>query len=245
MVLDGGSGPERRSGPLPSNDRLADHLALMCASSLFSGLSQRECMEVLSSGEVRTFARNELLLTQGQSMSSLILLESGSVKLTQLSPSGDEVLLRMSGTGELINLPEESATCSARAVEMCKLLVWECDQLELLLAQYPLITRNISRILAGRIQELEERFREVTTQKVAKRLARVLLRLLRQIGMPSTEGILVSLSHEELAQMTGTNPYTIGRVFSNWSEQGFVTPLGESVLISDPDGLESVSGEGE
>ena len=178
-------------------------------------------------------------------MSSLILLESGSVKLTQLSPSGDEVLLRMSGTGELINLPEESATCSARAVEMCKLLVWECDQLELLLAQYPLITRNISRILAGRIQELEERFREVTTQKVAKRLARVLLRLLRQIGMPSTEGILVSLSHEELAQMTGTNPYTIGRVFSNWSEQGFVTPLGESVLISDPDGLESVSGEGE
>ena len=56
-------------------------------------------------------------------MSSLILLESGSVKLTQLSPSGNEVFLRMSRTGELINLPEESATCSAHAVELCNVLV--------------------------------------------------------------------------------------------------------------------------
>ena len=114
-----------------------------------------------------------------------------------------------------------------------------------MLAQYPQIRKNISQIIAGRIQELEERFREFATQKVAKRLARMLLRLLRQIGKPSTEGILVTLNHEELAQMTGTTPYTIGRILSKWSEQGFITPLRESVLISDPKGLESVSDEDE
>ena len=58
MVLDGGSGPELNSEPndsLANNDRLAKHLTSMCASSLFTGLSKPECMEVLSSGEVRTF----------------------------------------------------------------------------------------------------------------------------------------------------------------------------------------------
>jgi CRP-like cAMP-binding protein len=202
-------------------------------------------MEVLSSGEVRAFARNELLFAQGQSMRSLILLESGSVKLTQLSPSGNEVLLRMSGTGELVNLLGESSAYSARAGELCTVLVWEYERLELLLAQYPQIRKNISQILASRITELEELFRELVTEKVAKRLARVLLRLLRQIGKPSTEGILVSLNREELAQMTGTTPYTIGRVLSKWSEQGFITALRESILISDPKGLESVRNEDE
>jgi CRP/FNR family transcriptional regulator, nitrogen oxide reductase regulator len=241
MILDGGSGPEESSEPndSPANhDPLTDHLVWMCASSLFKGLSQRECTEVLSSGEVRTFAHNELLFAQGQSMRNLIVLDSGSVELTQLSSSGNEVLLRMNGTGELVNLLEESSTYSARAVELCTVLVWEYERLELLLAQYPQIRNNIIQILSGRIQELEELFRELATEKVAKRLARVLLKLLRQIGKPSTEGILVSLNREELAQMTGTTPYTIGRVLSKWSEQGFITALPESVLISDPKGLE-------
>jgi CRP-like cAMP-binding protein len=62
---------------------------------------------------------------------------------------------------------------------------------------------NISRILAAQLKELEERFREVATENASRRLALVLLRLLKQIGKPSSEGIQLSLSREELTQMTG------------------------------------------
>src|SRR6201995_1777244 len=91
-------GPSNASAPgslSPVNSNLAEHLVLMCASALFTGLSQRECMEIASCARARTFARDELLFTQGQPANNLILLESGSVKLTQLSPGGNEVLLWM------------------------------------------------------------------------------------------------------------------------------------------------------
>ena len=151
-----------------TNSKMAERLVLMCASALFTGLSQRECMEIASCARARTFARDEILFTQGQPVSNLILLESGSVKSTQLSSAGSEVLMRMSGSGEPVNVNAGpiacNHTCSARAMEQCRALVWEYQRLQALLNEYPQLRKNISRILAGRLQELEERFREVATE---------------------------------------------------------------------------------
>jgi len=219
----------------------------MSASALFTGLTQRECTEIVSRGRARTFARNELLYTQGQPMRGLVFLQSGSVKHTQLSASGDEVLLWMSGSGEALNLQTETTSCghscSARAMEQCKALVWDYARLQALLHQYPQIGKNISQILASRLEELEERFRELATETVAKRLALVLLRLLKQVGKVSQGGTQISLSREELGQMTGTTLFTISRILSRWAERGIVVPRREAVLISNPKGLESIGNE--
>lgn len=235
-------------GPSSSDpSKMAEHLVLMCASALFTGMSQRECSEIASCARARTFARDEILFCEGQPVRNLILLESGSVKLTQLSPGGNEVLMWMSGSGQAVNVNADPIscqhTCSARAMEHCHALVWEYQKLQTLLNEYPQLRKNISRILAGRLKELEERFREVATERVAKRLALTLLRLLKQVGKPSKEGIQVSLTREELAQMTGTTLYTISRVLSRWAEKGFVHPLRESVVVNDPQGLESAGEE--
>ena len=153
----------------------------MCASALFTGLTPRECREIASCAHARTFARDELLFMQGQPVRSLVLIQSGSVSLTQLSASGNEVILWMNGSGDAMGVhadsPSCSHTCSGRAMEQCKALVWEYTRLQMLVAEYPQLRKNISQILAGRLQELEERFREIATEKVAKRLALALSRL--------------------------------------------------------------------
>ena len=122
-------------------------------------------------------------------------------------------------------------------------MVWDYEQVQALLLQHPQIAKNISQILACRLKELEERFREIATEKVATRLALVLLRLLKQLGKVSPAGTQVFLSREELAQMTGTTLFTISRILSSWAEKGFVVPRREAILISDPKGLESVGDE--
>jgi CRP-like cAMP-binding protein len=218
----------------------------MCASALFSGLEERDCKEIVSCARARVFARDELLFAQGQPVRSLIMLQSGSVKHTQLSSGGNEVLLWMSGTGDAVNIEPESAcshTCSARAVERCRTLVWEYNRLQTLLTQYPVIRRNISLILAGRLHELEERFREMATEKVAKRLAFTLLRLIKRVGKPVKTGVEISLTREELAQMTGTTLFTISRILSAWAEKGYVQPRRQGVVISDPKKLELIGDE--
>jgi CRP-like cAMP-binding protein len=76
-------------------------------------------------------------------------------------------------------------------------------------------------------------------------LALTLLRLLKSVGKPSKDGVQVSLTREELAQMTGTTLFTISRVLSKWAAEGFVQPLRQAVVVHDPERLESVTGEEE
>ena len=244
-VLHGASSGE----PSTIDSNVAERIMLMCASALFTGLTPRECREIAACAHARTYARDELLFMQGQPVRSLVLIQTGSVKMTQLSASGHEVILWMNGSGDAMGVhadsPTCSHTCSARAMEQCKALVWEYTRLQMLVAEYPQLRRNISQILAGRLQELEERFREIATEKVAKRLALALTRLVKQVGKKAADGTEVSLSREELAQLTGTTLFTISRILSKWSELGVVTPRREAVLVRDLERLEEVGGEDE
>jgi len=128
-------------------------------------------------------------------------------------------------------------------MEQCRALTWEYSRLQSLLSEHPQIRKNISRILSNRLNELEERFREVATEKVAKRVAFALLRLLKHVGKKSADGVEVSLSREELAQMTGTTLFTISRLLSKWADEGFVIPRREAVLIRDAGRLAQMGDE--
>jgi len=91
------------------------------------------------------------------------------------------------------------------------------------------------------LADLEERFRELATERVGPRVARQLMRLLPQIGRPVNGAIEVSLSREELAQMTVTTLFTVSRLFSVWETRGLVKPRREAVTISDVQALRAIA----
>ena len=61
------------------------------------------------------------------------------------------------------------------------------------------------RIMAGQIREFQNRVRELSTQRVERRIARTILRLARQSGRKTEQGVLVDLplSRQDIAEMTG------------------------------------------
>ena len=215
----------------------AGRLASVTASPLFSGLSLNECSEIASCSEARYFGNNELLFMQGEPSLHLVVVQAGSIKLTQLSPCGLEVVLWVAAIGELVALPTGSLiyqhTCSARAMTDCTVLVWDSKRLECLLEKSPQFRRNIGCIFSDRLKSLEERFRVVATEMAPQRLAFALLRLVKQTGKQAFGGTQVSFTREELAQMTGTTVFTVSRLLSKWSEERIVLSRREAVVILD------------
>jgi CRP-like cAMP-binding protein len=227
--------------------KISGHADLIASSPLFAGLSEHHCEEVARRAQPKKFTRGEILFTQGQPVHDLLLIRSGCVKITQLSSDGKEVILWIYGPRNVVGVfPEplsSSQSCSARAMAQSTALTWEYGDLEGLMQEYPRIRKNIGLILTARLDELEERFRELATEKVAKRLSLALLRLLKQIGKKMDRGVQVDLSREELAQMTGTTLFTISRILSRWSELGIVLPRREAVLVYDEHLLELAGNE--
>lgn len=221
---------------------ISERVNLMRASSLFAGLSPRECLPIAALGRMRTFARDEALFMQGHPVSHLILIQRGSVKMTQVSSTGSEVILWMATERDPVGLYAHIAqcqhSCSARALEPCSVVTWDYSRLYPFLDEHPRVRANINQILLTRLQELEERFREVATERVAKRLALTLLRLMKHVGRPHRTGTQVSLSREEIAQLVGTTLFTISRILSKWSETGLVLAQRQAVVITDAERLQ-------
>jgi CRP-like cAMP-binding protein len=174
---------------------------------------------------------------------SLVL--SGCVKQTQFGQDGSEVILRLTGSGEIVGAlglnPDYGHTSTAQAMEASIVLVWEVTAFESALEAYPLLRRNLFRVLEGRLDEMDERFREISTERVAPRLSSQLVRLLNQVGKRVNGEVELSLSRSELAQLTGTTLFTVSRLLCQWELRGIVSAGRESVLVRDLPALMDLS----
>jgi CRP/FNR family transcriptional regulator, nitrogen oxide reductase regulator len=212
----------------------------MTASPLFAGLSTSDCIRIGSSASARVFDRHDCLFNQGQPGDKLMLIQYGCVKLTQVSASGNEVILWMSGERESIGFMLGAGegtcpyTCSAQAMDRVGAIVWDYPRFSVFLEQFPQIRANMNTILFSRLEELQERFREIATERVACRLAMALLRLIKQVGRPHHSGVQVLLSRGELAQLVGTTLFTISRILSKWDDDGIVLARREAVVVCNP-----------
>jgi len=231
-----------QGGAPPNTAVLDERVKLLTASPLCNGLSHDDVIKIASCARPKTFARDETLFVQGEPARCLLLVRTGSVKITQISSGGNEVILWMYGRGNVMGVLSDPNgdihPSTARAMEPTTALTWDCATLQYLVDACPRIRQNLSVVLMSRLHELEERFREVATEKVPRRLALALMRLSKHVGKTVHDGVEVALSREELAQMTGTTLFTISRILSQWSKEDFVTSRRESVLLRDPRRLE-------
>lgn len=210
-------------------------------SPLFHGLSLAECTEVAAMARELCFGNRQTIFREGDPVGSVSVLASGRVKITQLSRSGAEVILRVKSTGEVLGgLGVQSGGphfLTAQTLEPCVVLLWEARKFELLEDRFPAVRRNTVQIFAERLRILEERFLELATEQVAPRLARMLIRLIEQSAHTGKHAVRIDLSREELAQMTGTTLFTVSRLLCDWEQRGIIQTQRKAVLIQNPQSL--------
>ena len=210
--------------------------ALSCVSRgpLFRGLSFEQHHEIASAARQCDFARRETIFREDDPVRSVFVIASGWVKTTQLSHAGKEVILRLEGSGEVIDglglVPGKTHSLTARTIEPCRVFSWEVQAFDAFAARFAGLRCNMLEILSERLRMLQERFRDMATERVPQRLARLLVHLFTQ-GAEPADGGRIYLSCEELAQMTGTTLFTVSRLLCDWAEQGMIQPERKAVIV--------------
>jgi CRP-like cAMP-binding protein len=182
-----------------ANPKAAKHRAdLVHGFPLFSHISLIDCTEIVSAADEMEFLRRQTIYCEGAPIRQILLLTSGCVKITQVGLSGAEVILRLLGPRDVVGAVGGGARvnhCStARALRSSTALVWAADVFEDILEQFPTLRRNTARILDQRLEEIEERFRKVSTERVASRLSNAIARLMNQVGQYVNGAVEISLS---------------------------------------------------
>ena len=209
--------------------------SLLTRSELFAGLPSSVCTHILSRARPMDFPCGEVMYFAGDQIEQVFLLTEGRVKITQFSERGTEVILRLCIPGEVISelalVAGSKQSSTAQAIQDCKVLAWDSATFETVIERFPVLRCNAKRILEQRLQELERRFCEVSTETVSPRLAHGLVRLLDQIGHKVNSHVEINVSQEALAQMTAMTSFSVCRLLTNWEDQGLVRLRREVIEI--------------
>ncbi|NPV78333.1 MAG: Crp/Fnr family transcriptional regulator [Anaerolineae bacterium] len=202
---------------------------------------------ILNVAQRRAVEEGSAFFFQGDPAEKVYVLLEGRVKLFQLTPDGQQVLLRVIGPwslfGAIALAHGEFYPVTAQTAQNSTALYWPVSVLMGFINKSPQLAMNALQIMAGHVQEFQDRFRELATERVERRLARAILRLTSQTGKKVPEGILLNLpiTRQDLAEMTGTTLYTVSRILSQWESQGLIQSGREKIIICFPHGLVNIA----
>src|SRR6266498_2828510 len=216
--------------------------------SVFQNATDEDLRLFVQHGFERSLEEGEFFFFQGDPAAYAYVLVSGRAKLLQTNPAGQQVNLRTISEWQVfgaLGAVRENATypASAQALEQSTALAIKSDYLHEMMQTRPYLSLDLMKLMTTYIQEMQERYRELATEKVERRIARVLLRLAAQMGTKMEDGIELSFTRQDLAEMSGTTLYTVSRVLSEWERQGLVEAGRERLLIRNPHGLVSIAEE--
>jgi CRP-like cAMP-binding protein len=171
--------------------------------------------------------RGEIIFDQGDSADAIFFIQSGKVKISVLSTSGQEAVVAMLGSpsffgeGSLVGQSRRVSTASA----MEPSTVFRIEKAVMVRAlhdQAGLSEKFIAGLLV-RNMDLEEDLCDQLFNHSEKRLARLLLKLARMGQHDVVPNAKVALvSHETLAEMVGTTRARITHFMNKFRTMGLI-----------------------
>ena len=183
-----------------------------------------------------TYDSGATIFSQGQPATTVIYIETGSVRLSVVSHAGKEAVIAVLNAGEFFGegcLAGQSVrTATAKAMSECSVLRIRRQEITRKLhAEERFADSFVSHILKRNIR-MEEDLIDQLFNSTEKRLARTLL-LLAQYG--KSEGprrALPKVSQEVLAEMVGTTRTRVNFFMNKFRKLGFIEYDANAVKVN-------------
>ncbi|HJY77029.1 MAG TPA: Crp/Fnr family transcriptional regulator [Burkholderiales bacterium] len=208
-------------GPKPKEPSPGDVLS----DAELKALSQRAIM--------RAFAKNAVVVSEGDRADSLYIVLSGRVRVYVSDDQGKEVFLSEAGKGEYFGemaLDEGPRSASVITLEPTRFLVVPKDDFAAFLAQSPEFALHLVRKLIRRVRALTHDVKSLALMDVYGRVARMLLDLAVE-----RDGVLViedRPTQQEMANRIGSSREMISRILTELAAGGYIEVARDRITIA-------------
>ncbi len=220
---------------------------LLRTTPIFSRLSPADRRTIAEVSQVRTFAKGDTIFEQDSPSDAFYAIASGRVKIFKMMPSGKDVILEVFGPGDPLGAVaaymDRPFPAGAVALEDTTCVIIPRPAFFRLLETHPSLVRGLLLGLTTRLVELTNRLAELTGGRIEPRFARLFLKLQSEMGRADRGGTFVplTLSRQELADMTGTTIETCIRIMSRWNKDDVVRTEKDGFVVLDSAELERIA----
>ena len=208
-------------------------------------LSPHDQAAVLAIGTRRSYPRGAYLFLEGEASTHVIVVLSGSLKLTRTTSEGRGVVIEFRSAGELVGevsaIDRQPRSASASARTPVEALTMPADRFRELLAERGTVATAVLAMMAARIRETSERRLESGTSDAVTRLASRLVELAERQG-PAESGAITlvsSLTQQELAEWIGVSRDAVVQALRQLRKLKLIETGRQQIRILDVDALRS------
>jgi len=218
-------------------------IASIGASDLLRGLTKEECGMFIDAGQLRRLASDVHLFHQEDPADTCYFVLEGRVRLAQLTPGGKQVVADIISSeryfGLFVALANMTYPVSAETIEESSIYCWDIETVRALMLQFPQVALNSVELIAKRFARLQDRVQKLATERVEQRVAHVLMDVSQFVGekTENSQAIEMALSHQDLAEMAGTNIYSVSRVLRKWENDNIVSIGRQRIILCNPQHL--------
>ncbi len=213
---------------------------------LFEQLNDEHLAEISKLCSICNYSKGEYIFLEGDEGEALYLVISGVVQIYQNNHSRDIILsIFREGDyfGEMALLQNEREhSASARTIEKSTLCILKKRHFIPLVKSKPEILIGILETTLERLRGANKLITDLTIHDARTRIARMLLRLAEQHGVPFSGGILIDLklTHQHLADMTGTARETVTKLLLEFQNEQLIRIDRKKISVRNIDSLRNL-----
>ena len=211
---------------------------------LFADLPVDAKRELLACSRHTAHAEGDIVVHEGDSIESIIVVRSGRIKTFRVSPSGEEYVLDVlhdvqalwHGMFTADHVYRYSVECLT-PVRLCRI---HRPDFEALLSNHPDVALGLIRMVTTELDDAEERIMMLSIRDPRQRLAQYLLVRDQRCAGPE-----IHLKLEDIAASVGLRPETVSRNVARFAREGLIERPGRGrILVVDHAGLRGVAQHG-
>ena len=218
--------------------------AALRASFIFSVLPPAERERFIASARRQTWGAGETIFSMGDPGDSMVLVQTGEVRISYPAPDGRAVLLSELAAGDVFGeialLDGGERSADATAGTNCTLLFFERKAFMDLLENNWLLTEAVLKLVCSRLRRSDERMADLAFFDLPRRLAKALLARARPA--PGGGPLRVNDTQAALAAQVGGSRENVNRYLRKWQQDGLITVADRRISLLDTEGLARVVG---
>ena len=196
---------------------------------LFAGLADEDIRGLMALAKRRTFRSGEVIFHREDPGQVLYVIKEGKVKISLISPDGQEISLVVFGKGEcfgefaiLDGLPRSA---DAVALEKVECYTLQRSDFHNAIMKNPKIAIQIIEVLTMRLRSTDQMVEDLIFLDVYGRVAKKLLELADTHGTKVDDGtrIDVRLTQQEIASMVGASRESVNKVMGYFTDKNFIS----------------------
>jgi CRP-like cAMP-binding protein len=204
---------------------------------IFSSLPEVYLEELSEIMLEKTYRKNQVIFDQGDPGSSLIVIKSGLVKISLVDSNNHEFIIKTFSVndffGEMSLLDGGSRSATATAVEDTQALIIFRENFISLIQKTPSMALGMLTELSNRLRTTTENISNLTFFDAYGKVAQCLLDLADKVGKREEDGVAIqlTLSRQELANMSGLSRETFARILKEFQVRGCLKVQGKKITI--------------